>query len=62
MISGPKRYLLRVILTGSVCTQHYLSRAGRADSAACPFCTTGEREDLEHLWWRCPAWRAQRER
>ena len=29
-------------------------------SPICPFCDTGEEGTKEHMWWRCPAWAAQR--
>jgi len=47
---------LRTILSGGVWTQERASRAYRHTSAVCPFCSTGEEEDHEHLWWRCPTW------
>eukprot|EP00973_Karenia_brevis_P012822 1741401-Karenia_brevis.AAC.1 len=48
--------LLRSILSGAVRTGHQLHRSGLVDDSLCPFCGNGSIEDIEHLWWQCPAW------
>ena len=47
--------VLRSTICGAVWTQERRSRGGLAESAECPHCHTGVAEDLEHLWWTCPA-------
>ena len=47
---------LRTILSGGVWTKERAHRANLAPSAVCQFCTSGEVEDHDHLWWRCAAW------
>ena len=54
--------LLRAILAGGVWTQDPLHRARLTNTATCPHCQTGEVEDHEHMWWRCPAWQEIRQR
>ena len=58
------RGALRHILTGAVWTQ--ASRAKMPQNAGmsttCTHCTTGEHEDLKHLWWSCAAWTEHRGR
>lgn len=51
---------LRNILTGAVYTQERLFKANCAASPTCCWCESGEDEDLEHLFWVCPAWQDHR--
>eukprot|EP00660_Eupelagonema_oceanica_P019732 gene19732-biopygen11066 len=53
---------LRVIIAGAMWTRDRLHRCGLAPNGTCTFCTMDELEDQRHIFWRCPAWRAQRER
>ena len=52
--------ILRSILAGAINYGHRLFRAGIWDSDVCPFCGCCEPETLEHMFWRCPAWREER--
>ena len=57
-VKGPraKRITLRqrgcvqVVVTGAVTLQRHLAAAGLVESAACPFCDTGEEETEEHAY------------
>jgi hypothetical protein len=51
---------LRNILTGAVYIQERLFKANCAASPTCCWCESGEDEDLEHLFWVCPAWQDHR--
>ena len=52
-----QRGCMQAVVTGAVTLQRHLAAAGLVESAACPFCDTGEDETEEHAFWRCPAWR-----
>ena len=43
-------------------SQHSLWKAGLVETHICPHCNTGSTEDLQHLWWECPAWDSIRAR
>jgi ribonuclease HI len=47
---------LRTIMSGGVWTQERAARAKLSESAICPYCSAGEVEDHDHLWWHCSAW------
>ena len=61
-LTPKEKATLRSIQAGAIWTQERWHRASMAVSPVCPHCSTGEVEDHEHLWWRCPAWRKIRER
>ena len=52
---------MRTVVTGAATLQKQLAGAGLVESACCPFCDSGEDEDEEHTFWRCPAWAHIRE-
>eukprot|EP00666_Eupelagonemidae_sp_cell4sb_P017784 gene17784-biopygen22855 len=55
-LSALDKGYLRVILAGGQWTHDRLHRCNVVEAKTCPFCTTGEIEDQQHLHWRCPAW------
>ena len=61
-LTAHERARLRAILAGGVWSQDRLYRARLADSPICPYCHTGEVEDQERMWWKCPAWKHIRQR
>eukprot|EP00973_Karenia_brevis_P084847 11773266-Karenia_brevis.AAC.1 len=48
--------ILRGVLTGAVWFGHALFGAGLLAEDVCQYCGESCSEDLDHLWWRCPAW------
>jgi len=55
-LSDYRRGVVRSIVTGAGTFQKHQHSAGLAASPECPFCDSGEVEDEEHAYWRCPAW------
>ena len=55
-LSDCRRGVVRSIVIGAGTFQKHQHAAGLAASPACPFCDSGEVEDEEHAYWRCPAW------
>eukprot|EP00660_Eupelagonema_oceanica_P008312 gene8312-15996_t len=53
---------LKQILAGALYTRERLKQQRSVDSEVCPYCDTGETEDLLHIWWHCPAWDGVRAR
>ena len=54
--------IMRSVLLGAVWTQERRSKMpGNVDGPVCQHCGSAH-EDLEHLWWRCEAWKDARER
>eukprot|EP00660_Eupelagonema_oceanica_P000582 gene582-8237_t len=51
-------YIRSTLVAGSEwCTRAFHAEKAKTQSSArCPYCSTGEDETLDHLWWRCPAW------
>ena len=58
-LSGEQRQDLLCIQSGGLWTARTLTTAGLVDDDLCPQCK-GAVEDLVHLWWRCPAFDADR--
>ena len=56
-VTPRQRGCVQAVVTGAVTLQRHLAAAGLVESAACPFCDTGEEETEEHAFWRCPAWK-----
>eukprot|EP00973_Karenia_brevis_P028931 3990523-Karenia_brevis.AAC.1 len=54
--------VLRSVLAGAVWHGHALYKAGVITEDVCQFCGSNVSEDLEHLWWSCPAWEHIRSR
>ncbi|CAE8637059.1 unnamed protein product [Polarella glacialis] len=52
--------ILRSIMAGVIDFGHRLHRAGLVQCDVCQFCSSGQPESLEHLFWQCPAWREER--
>ena len=50
------RGCLRSILSDSIWTEELAWKAKKTDSSHCKFCGEAVAEDLNHLWWVCPAW------
>ncbi|XP_046599987.1 uncharacterized protein LOC124295147 [Neodiprion lecontei] len=48
-------------LTGHGCFGEYLYRIGREATARCHHCDS-PKDDVDHTWFRCPAWRGRRDR
>ena len=60
-VNPKQKGVLRKILLGGVWTRARLSHL--PDPPCSDQCLCGEgREDLEHLWWRCPLWSRSREK
>ena len=60
-VDSKKKGILRKILTGGIWTRARLSHL--PDPLCSDQCPCGEgREDLLHLWWKCPLWTAAREK
>lgn len=51
---GEVTYHLTQVLTGHGCFQQYLCRIGKAASATCVLCDTGEDDSVTHTLERCP--------
>eukprot|EP00973_Karenia_brevis_P083223 11538719-Karenia_brevis.AAC.1 len=62
MLNDCEKGILRAVLTGAMNTQVRLHKAGVVDGPCCPYCGTGEVEDVEHMWWHCPAWEQIRQK
>ena len=60
-LNPKQRGYMRSILGGAVLTGERLITAGLRQTALCPFCLTGETEDIKHLW-QCPATEERREK
>ena len=58
-LSAEQRQDLLCIQSGGLWTAKQMKTAGLVDEDVCPWCK-GAVEDLEHLWWRCPAFDAER--
>ena len=58
-LSAEQRQDLLCIQSGGLWTARSMKTAGLVDDDMCPWCK-GAVEDLEHLWWRCPAFDAER--
>jgi len=55
--SAKVKGILRKIVTGAVWTQCLRARMPRNNVPdTCPHCDLQVPEDLQHLWWLCPAW------
>ena len=61
-LSPSSKSLLRRIVSGGVWTGNRAYRARLQPSAVCPFCRSGDIEDNLHMWWKCDAWAAIRNR
>ena len=59
-LAEEKRRDLLMVQAGGLWTAHSLEKAGYLTTARCPWCL-GDVEDLEHLWWQCPAFEHLRE-
>ncbi len=59
-VTAYQRGIRKAVIAGSIMTTHQLHLAGKVDSGRCPFCELDEDEDVEHLFYRCPAWASQR--
>eukprot|EP01061_Rhynchopus_euleeides_P032944 TRINITY_DN5492_c0_g1_i3.p1 TRINITY_DN5492_c0_g1~~TRINITY_DN5492_c0_g1_i3.p1 ORF type:complete len:953 (-),score=132.75 TRINITY_DN5492_c0_g1_i3:831-3539(-) len=56
-VTAYQRGLLRSAIAGAVPVE---GRTGIGK--ACPYCQSGERETMQHLWWECTAWDHVRQR
>ena len=54
--------LLRSVLAGAVWHGLALAKAGLVATNICPHCNSNAPEDLDHIWWHCPAWQDIRKR
>ena len=54
--------ILRTIISNGVWTAKIrkLLPQNSVESDVCPYCESGQVEDLHHLWWSCPAWSTTR--
>ena len=57
-LTGYQKGILRSVIAGAVNTT---GRSGLS-TTSCPYCVSGERETVEHLWWDCQAWSSVRAR
>ena len=55
-----ERAILRSLWTGSFKSGKRLHGANIRPSPKCPHCRKGEDETVEHIFWRCSAWKEQR--
>jgi hypothetical protein len=58
---GQITYHLSQALCGHGCFQEYLCRIGKAETAACVECESGESDDAEHTLFRCEAFAEARD-
>ena len=59
---GEITHRLTQVLTGHGCFQEYLHRIGRASSATCVLCDSGEMDGVEHTLERCALFAEKRNR
>ena len=55
------RGIAQSVIAASPKVQSQLYKAGKVESASCPFCRLDQNETHEHMYWACPAWASIRQ-